>query len=111
MVARSEIRRHSMAELQPSETDLVGRWVSANGKVSGDETTQRIQHLITDRLKRVAATSGGWDVLYQDPRDGRYWELTYPDSGMHGGGPPRLAWLSSEQARQKYGDTIDTIRS
>ena len=45
---------------------------------------------------------GGWEVLYPEPRDGRFWELIYPHSQMQGGGPPRLHLLSSKEARAKY---------
>jgi Immunity protein 27 len=43
------------------------------------------------------------DVLYVDPSDSRYWELIYPDSQLHGGGPPTLRNLSEAAARKKYG--------
>jgi hypothetical protein len=67
----------------------------------------------TDHRGRPAATptappfkeinaSGGWDVLYRDPRDGRFWELTYPHGDVQGGGPPRLHLLSVEELRGKY---------
>jgi hypothetical protein len=41
-------------------------------------------------------------VLYVDASDGRYWELIYPDSQLHGGGPPTLRNLSEASARKKY---------
>ena len=49
-----------------------------------------------------ACVSAGWETLYRDPRDGRLWELTYPQSEMHGGGPRRLHVLSRDEAAAKY---------
>lgn len=90
-------------KLKPEETELRGKWVFAGGKMDSDSTCNRIEFLISQDLKRVATDSSGWDILYMDPQDGRYWELTYPESHMHGGGPPTLTNLSMEQARNKYG--------
>lgn len=88
--------------LKPEETDLLCKLTFANGRIVGDETCERIDFLTTQYLEKVAG--GGWDTLYRDPEDARYWELTYPESHMHGGGPPRLTYLSHEQVREKYGD-------
>jgi hypothetical protein len=49
-----------------------------------------------------SAESVGWEVLYREARDGRLWEPTYPWSGMHGGGPPRLHLPSPEEAHTEY---------
>lgn len=92
-------------KLGAKETDLTGKWIVAAGKVVADETCQRIKSLVSQHLEKVAG--GGWDTLYKDPEDGRYWELTYPESHLHGGGPPRLSNLSYEQASMKY--SIDKV--
>jgi len=89
-------------ELVPHEALLVGQWISKNGKTIEDEISERITWLIRNSLKRMATDATGWDTLYKDPRDGRLWELTYPHSEMHGGGPPLLRALSLEDARAKY---------
>ncbi len=93
-----------MVKLRPEETDLLGGWTMVEGKVVGDPTTQRIKELVAHHLVEIA--QGGWDTLYLDPQDGRYWELIYPQSHLHGGGPPRLTVLSSSQARAKYGSVV-----
>lgn len=41
-------------------------------------------------------------MLYKDPTDGRYWELTYPNSEGHEGGPLKLTVMSPEEAEFKY---------
>lgn len=51
---------------------------------------------------KIGTADDGWSILYQDKEDGRYWELTYPESGMHGGGPPTLTWLKFEEVEKKY---------
>jgi Immunity protein 27 len=87
--------------LAPDETELVGAWASEGARVARDPVEQRIDAIVAS-LEEVARSSDGWDTLYRDPNDGRYWELTYPQSGMHGGGPRRLANVPSEVAIPKY---------
>lgn len=91
-------------KLKPEETELVGKLEMVNARVRGDATCERIHRLTTTHLQEVAISkeSGGWDTLFKDPDDGRYWERTYPHSEMHGGGPPRLALLSMEEAQSNY---------
>jgi Immunity protein 27 len=91
--------------LKPEETDLVGNWVDDDGRLVSDTIDVRIGWLITNHLQRIALNpqSGAWETLYLDPRDGRYWELTFPRGEMHGGGPRRLTNLPREAAISKYG--------
>lgn len=89
-------------KLQPNETVLKGSWIEEGSGVRPDATCQRIKWLIAEVLKKVATDASGWVDLYLDPMDGRYWELSYPQSEMHGGGPPRLAIIAVSQARAKY---------
>ena len=94
-------------KLRPTETELIGRWQIANDRVRADATGERIEWLTTNWLEKIATSkdSGGWETLFRDPGDGRYWERTYPMSEMHGGGPPSLFALSVEKAHAKYGFT------
>jgi hypothetical protein len=89
-------------ELSPNETLLVGTWMLKNGNITEDPVSLRIRWLIRSSLKRNATDATGWDTLYEDPRDGRLWELIYPQSEMHGGGPPLLRVVTEVEARQKY---------
>ena len=93
--------------LLPDETSLVGAWVVSGDGMSGDAVCDRIQSLVESELKQVASDESGWYVLYCDPRDGRLWELNYPQGEMHGGGPPALTVMSIENARRKYGASVD----
>jgi hypothetical protein len=92
-------------KLQNNETDLLGNWVVQDGKAVADATCERIAWLAANHLCKVAVSErwGEWETLYQDPDDGRYWERTFPQSEMHGGGPPRLSVISAEAAAAKYG--------
>ena len=69
---------------------------------SAKRETDRINWLVRSKLRKLATASGGWDTLYLDPKDGRYWERTYPHGQLHGGGPPALTNISQETARDKY---------
>ena len=92
-----------MTELAPEEVDLRGDWlVQKDRSVVDDATEQRIKWLTTEKLERVANDWSGWETLYHDPRAGRLWELTYPQSEMQGGGPRRLHVLSRDEAAAKY---------
>ena len=94
-----------MTKLQPSETVLTGSWIAQNGKVHGDAICERIKWLLAHHLQKVADSPrwGVWKTLDRDPDDGRYWERTYPQSELHGGLPPELRVLATEDSRQKYG--------
>lgn len=44
------------------------------------------------------------EVLFRDPKDGRYGELTDPHGEWQGGGPPCLTVISRGDAVWNYGD-------
>ena len=89
-----------MKKLRPEETELIGKWDVVGNTVVEDSICLRIEMLISSYLEKIGG--GGWETLYRDPKDHRYWELTYPQGHVHGGGPPRLAVLSEKEARKKY---------
>ena len=95
-------------KLDSQETELVGKWIVENGQIRADTTCERIQWLTSRHLKKIATSKqwGAWETLFQDPDDRRYWEQTYPQSEMHGGGPPALKCLSREDAKIKYGEDV-----
>ncbi len=90
-------------KLLPEEQRIDGRWELQGGRVVADAACQRIAELTSKHLNRVASDGSGWDTLFQDPEDGRYWEMIYTQSEMHGGGPPSLVLINTETARAKYG--------
>lgn len=97
--------------LAPEETRLVGQWQSVRGAIQADPVAERIKSLVRDSLVRVGSTVDGWDTLYRDPIDGRLWELIYPQSAMHGGGPPSLVVIAASDAAQKYGAVVPSNTS
>jgi Immunity protein 27 len=93
-------------KLQSHEEQLIGKWIEENGQVRGDATCERIRWLTSHHFRKIGTSKdwGAWETLFQDPDDGRYWEQTYPQSEMQGGGPPALKCLSREEAKAKYGE-------
>jgi hypothetical protein len=85
-----------------NETLLTGSWTMVNGRVIEDEVCLRIRLIIEKQLQHVATAQSGWEELYRDPSDGRYWELTYLQGEMQGGGPPSLRLIPFETAERKY---------
>lgn len=88
--------------LKENEKLLKGGWIIKNGKISIDSITERIEYLIFNCLKKIQDSSDGWDMLYKDPNDSRYWELVYIESESHGGGAPTLRLISKERIEEKY---------
>ncbi len=93
-----------MISIQSGEKLLEGKWVLDGNTVVADETCQRINRLVAEVLKFIGTDDSGWDSLYQDPADCRYWLLFYPSSGWHGGGPPTLKVLPPTEDIKKYGN-------
>jgi hypothetical protein len=89
-------------QLTPDENRIDGNWIVKGTKVTGDSNCQRIENLIKSYLQKIGIDQSGWDTLFRDPRDGRYWELVYLHSEMHGGGPPSLIQIDARMAAQKY---------
>lgn len=65
-------------------------------------SVMRIRALVNEELEKVGSASGGWETLYRDRRDGRFWELHYPQGEMHGGGPESLRLIDIADAAHKY---------
>ena len=89
--------------IPPDETEIRGSWITRGQEVVADDNCHRIEHLIKNCLEEVGSDASGWDTLYRDPVDGRHWELLYPQSDMHGAGPPLLRHVGCDEARAKYG--------
>lgn len=88
--------------IDTTETAIVGSFVVSDGRVRADDNVARIETLRRSHLIELARSPDGWETLFRDPSDGRLWELTYPMSEMHGGGPPALTVVSPEAAAKKY---------
>ena len=86
-----------MRDIEPNETEIKGQWVLEGGKMQPDQSCERIEWLLKNRLTKHGA-SEEWEALYSDPSDERFWLLTYPESHMHGGGPPLLKFVAKSEA-------------
>ncbi|EMO88916.1 Imm27 family immunity protein [Leptospira noguchii] len=87
-------------KINSTETELIG-YFNENTKET-NPIVERIRYLTENYLIKIKTDPSGWDILYQDPLDKRYWEKVYLKSELHGGGPPSLIFLTFEQANKKY---------
>ena len=55
-------------------------------------------------LEKLGHDSSGWDTLYRNRKTGELWEVTYPESQQHGGGPRHLSAVAVADAQTKYPD-------
>jgi len=90
------------------ETELIGNWRIIDGKVVSDDVVHRVTQLTENYLEYLEKDWSGWDTLYRDPADGRFWERIYLQSYMHGGGPASLRMILPEDAGKKYPHLFDT---
>jgi hypothetical protein len=79
-------------------TELRETWEYRDGKVVAAGDAALIDDWLATKLDEVRTRD--WRILYQHRDTGQYWELSYPQSEMHGGGPRllrRLAIASPDQ--------------
>ena len=74
-------------------SDLKDTLVLRDGKMVAEGDCEAINELLGS-LDRVTDGCGGWAILHLHRNTGQFWELTYPQSEMHGGGPRRLRRLN-----------------
>ena len=112
-----------MKKLDKTETKLFAGKLEGHDPASPMDDKERMcllsnKKLITDsavwdRIKWLTGhvfvlvgieKKGGWEKLYRDPEDGRYWLLTYPFAELQGGGPPALIHrqLSESEIRSVF---------
>ena len=94
---------HAHADLEPHERQLSGRWNAEVANGVGDVVDARIFWLVTERLTPTARSFDGWDAVFFDSRDGRFWELTFPHGSLFAGGPRQLTLVSPDVVAEKYG--------
>jgi len=88
--------------ITPDENEIVGNWIAVDGKVYNDQLSNRIEYLIDNCLKKISTDKSGWNFLYQDINDRRFWELIYRNGHYHGGGPKALYFIEKKVAIKKY---------
>jgi len=88
--------------IEPIETHITGNWIFVDGTMRSDENEKRVQRLITTYLEEIGKDGSGWQKLYRDPSDGRYWELNWPRGEVQGGGPMELRIIEKRAALEKF---------
>ena len=91
-----------MTKLEKEEILLKGEITKLLNSIEYDDVSNRIFSLIKNYLIEVKVDSSGWNRLFIDPKDGRYWELFYSNGELQGGGAPTLKYLLREEAIIKY---------
>jgi hypothetical protein len=73
-----------------SSEDLRDVWYAEDGKVIAREDAAAIDEMLATKLEEVRTEEGGWVVIFRHRDTNQLWELSYPQSELHGGGPRRL---------------------
>jgi hypothetical protein len=75
----------------PFLTELNDVWVVRDSKMIAEGDAKTINELLQTKL--VEIRKGNWATLYRHKDTEKLWDLVYPQSEMHGGGPRRLRRL------------------
>jgi hypothetical protein len=89
-------------KILPHEASIIGSWIFDGQRVIADDKCQRIDWLRTNYLELITTDATGWLNLYQDPQDGRYWQLDFEQGELQGGGPPSLKLLTVDEVNKQY---------
>jgi hypothetical protein len=60
------------------------------------------QEFARRNLVQVVVDDVNWKVLHRNPATGQYWKEFFPQSEMHGGGPPVFVKISEEEAKREF---------
>ncbi len=69
-------------------------WEFTGDRMIAKGDAAAIDDRLANRLTKIR--TGDWRILYQDGQTGEYWELSYPQGEMQGGGPRRLTCLGCD---------------
>jgi len=69
-------------------------WLQHGSRVDAGGDSAEIERLLQHELERLSDADAGWRTLFRRRADGKLWELSYPQSEIHGGGPRILAELA-----------------
>ena len=72
-----------------NKKEIIGNWDFKNGEIIADSNCKLIESMIKNELKEIMTSENGWTKQYEG-KDGIIWELTFPQSHLQGGGPPKL---------------------
>jgi len=91
-----------MSVISEKETLIECKWNVVEDQVKPNKACARIEWLISDILKLVKVDPAGWEKLYQDPKDNRFWLLFYPQAELHGGGPACLMEITLNEVELRF---------
>jgi hypothetical protein len=77
-------------------------WEFRDGRVHAVGDARDIEDLL--RTKLVEVRKGNWAILYRHKETGEFWDLTFPQGEMQGGGPRRLRVVSDPSNWVPYPD-------
>lgn len=92
--------------IESDRTEYIGGRYFKDGVMYADEITEFIHRETACHLDQLGADETGWNLLYRDRRDSRYWEMTYPKSYLQGAGPPALRLLTLEEVKARFGHLL-----
>ena len=95
--------------IAPEETEIIGNWVYSDDKIEDDFNSKRIDYLTNNVLTDILVHDNGWNRLFVDERDNRYWELHFRNSELQGGGPKSLVVLDKAEVLRRYPDFREKI--
>jgi len=65
-----------------------------DGKVAARGDAATIDEMLATKLEEVRTDATNWLVIFRHRETNQLWELSYPQSELHGGGPRRLRLMS-----------------
>lgn len=72
-----------------NDREIIGNWEFKNGKIIADLNCQLIESMLKEDLSEFKTSEDGWKKQYKG-KESDIWELTFPQSHLQGGGPPKL---------------------
>jgi hypothetical protein len=72
-----------------NDKEIIGNWEFKKGKIIADLNCQLIESMLKEDLSEFKTSEDGWKKQYKGKEDD-IWELTFPQSHLQGGGPPKL---------------------
>jgi hypothetical protein len=68
-------------------------WIMAGAHIVAGGDSETINDWLATKLEKITTEKSGWVTLYRNRESGEFWEMSYPNSEMHGGGPRLLTCL------------------
>jgi hypothetical protein len=54
-------------------------------------------------LAKLKVDPVNWKVLWTNPQTGEFWKEYFPESELHGGGPPEFVKITEQEAKAEFG--------